>query len=202
MKKLVFIFMDIEGMMIFILFVVDVLFFWFCQYIGELLNMMYFLVVWEVMDEIVSIVNYLEGLKLLFDEEIIVMLDRWCLEDKKIILLKVLQGILWEKGYKNGELKVYFYFEVVGVLIYWYFVGICFGVFLFGFVVVQKLLFGYSEVGDLMLLFSYYFDMNIGGKWEIIIYCLIVFKLQLDFLDIFFFSDIVQELEVVDVVGF
>ena len=59
----------------------------------------------------------------------------------------------------------------------------------------QKLLFGFSEAGDLTPLFSGYFDTHIGGKREVASYQNIIDALQLPAEQIVFLSDIREELD-------
>lgn len=202
MKKPAFILTDIEGTTTSISFVSDILFPWFRMHIRELLGMTHLTAVREAMDETVSIASHSEGLKLSSDEEIIQTLDRWCAEDKKITPLKTLQGILWEKGYQNGELKAHVYSDVAPKLKEWREAGIGMGVFSSGSVAAQKLLFCFSDDGDLTTYFSHYFDTNTGGKRELTTYRLIASKLRLDPGQILFLSDIGQELEAADAAGF
>jgi enolase-phosphatase E1 len=197
-----FILTDIEGTTSSISFVADELFPYFREHIKELLDMTHLGVVREAMDEVVSIADHSEGVKLSTDEEIVETLCRWSVEDKKITPLKTLQGILWEKGYQNGELKGHVYPEVPGKLTEWHESGIGLGVFSSGSVAAQKLIFGYSAAGDLTPYFSHYFDTNTGGKREITTYRLIATKLLVEPADILFLSDVAEELQAAKDAGF
>ena len=64
-----------------------------------------------------------------------------------------------------------------------------------GSVQAQKLLFGYSDEGDLTPLFSGYFDTHIGHKREAVAYQRIVEALDLPAESILFLSDVVEELD-------
>ncbi|NBV76089.1 MAG: acireductone synthase, partial [Methylococcaceae bacterium] len=71
-----------------------------------------------------------------------------------------------------------------------------------GSVQAQKLLFGYSEAGDLTSLFSGYFDTHIGGKREAVSYQRIADAIAVPPENIVFLSDIVEELDAARQAGF
>ena len=64
-----------------------------------------------------------------------------------------------------------------------------------GSVAAQKLLFGYSDVGDLTALFSGYFDTKVGMKRDSGSYQKIAEQIGLNADRILFLSDIVEELD-------
>lgn len=119
----------------------------------------------------------------------------WIDEDKKITPLKTLQGLIWKAGYEDGSLKGHLYPEVSRVLQLWREQGIALYVYSSGSVAAQKLLFGFSEQGDLTPLFSGYFDTHIGGKREAESYQRIAETLALPSKDILFLSDVTAELD-------
>ena len=59
----------------------------------------------------------------------------------------------------------------------------------------QKLIFGFSEAGDLTPFFSGYFDTRIGGKKEADSYRAILDELGVEASSVLFLSDIEAELE-------
>jgi enolase-phosphatase E1 len=99
-------------------------------------------------------------------EEIIRQLERWIDEDRKITPLKQLQGLIWEQGYRDGELFGHLYPDAVSVLRSWHEQGIALYVYSSGSIHAQKLLFGHTTFGDLTPLFSGYFDTTTGPKQE------------------------------------
>lgn len=109
--------------------------------------------------------------------------------------------MVWVQGYCDGQLKGYVYLDVVQVLCEWKVCGLDLYVYFFGLIQVQKLIFGCFEVGDLGLLFFGYFDIISGLKWESVFYVWIVGVIGLLVVEIFFFFDVVQELDVVCDVG-
>ena len=114
-----------------------------------------------LLDEVVSIAGIENNLN-----EICQQLIQWIDEDKKITPLKALQGMIWKSGYEAGDFKGHVYPDVEPVLRKWHEQGIKLYVFSSGSVEAQKLIFGYSEAGDITPLFSGYFDTRFGNKRE------------------------------------
>ena len=197
-----FILTDIEGTTSSISFVADELFPYFRNNISDLLALKDRLVVKESFDETIQLAQSEDGETLVTDQEIIDKLVRWSLEDRKITPLKTLQGVLWDSGYRDGELKGHVYPEVAANLKNWKEQGIDLGVFSSGSVAAQKLIFGYSIAGDLTPYFSSYFDTNTGGKREAGTYAKIAEELQINPGEILFLSDIAEELEAAESSGF
>ena len=144
----------------------------------------------------------LENKKLNSVDDIINTLYRWSEEDRKITPLKTVQGVLWEKGYTSGEIKGHVYEEVAESLKSWKEQGIELGVFSSGSIAAQKLIFGFSEAGDLTPYFSHYFDTTTGGKRELETYPKIADAVNFPAESILFLSDIVEELEAAKAAGF
>jgi len=114
---------------------------------------------------------------------------RWIEEDKKIAPLKELQGLIWEEGYRSGELKGHIYEDAYRKLKEWHERGIPGYVYSSGSVKAQKLLFGHTQYGDITYLFSGYFDTKIGNKKETESYIKIAKEIGLEPKDILFLSD-------------
>ena len=119
----------------------------------------------------------------------------WIDSDQKITALKSLQGLIWEAGYQQGDFKGHIYEDATRCLKAWHQQGLALYVYSSGSVQAQKLLFGFSEAGDLTPLFSGYFDTHIGGKREVASYQNIIDALQLPAEQIVFLSDIREELD-------
>ncbi|MDH5444996.1 MAG: acireductone synthase [Gammaproteobacteria bacterium] len=128
-------------------------------------------------------------------DDIIAQLIKWIEEDKKITPLKALQGMIWEAGYRQGDFTGHMYDDAVEYLRKWHEQGVKLYVFSSGSVKAQKLLFGYSDAGDLTPLFSGYFDTRIGNKREADAYNTIVKEIALPAEEIMFLSDIKEELD-------
>lgn len=129
------------------------------------------------------------------DEKIIAQLIQWIDEDKKITPLKALQGMIWERGFKQGEFKSHVYEDAVRNLKQWHAQGIRLYVFSSGSVQAQKLLFAHTGYGDLTPLFSGYFDTTVGAKKEAGSYHKIAQTIGLAPGDILFLSDVKEELD-------
>lgn len=200
-KNVKYILTDIEGTTTSVKFVYDVLFPYFREHIGEIKNLVEDPEVQKAFKKTVELADSLEGLKIRSVDEVIETLLRWSLEDRKITPLKTVQGLLWEKGYQSGEIKGHVYEDVPSSLNKWREQGLKMGVFSSGSIAAQKLIFGYSEAGDLTTYFSNYFDTTTGGKKEVETYPKIAEELNLNPNEILFLSDITEELEAADKAG-
>ncbi len=135
------------------------------------------------------------------DAEAVAQLTAWIDEDRKVTPLKSLQGMIWEAGYRHGELKGHVYEDAVRNLRRWKSDGLALYVFSSGSVLAQKLLFGYSALGDLTPLFSGYFDTHVGPKREAAAYQAIVHAIGRQPGEILFLSDIPEELDAARAAG-
>lgn len=135
------------------------------------------------------------------DVGIVAQLERWIDQDRKITALKSLQGLIWEAGYRNGDFKGHIYADAAEQLRAWHAQGIPLYVYSSGSVYAQKLLFGFSEAGDLTPLFSGYYDTHMGGKREPASYHAIALDIKVPASDILFLSDIVEELDAAQSAG-
>ena len=125
-------------------------------------------------------------------EEVIETLDLWMEQDRKHQGLKILQGKIWRQAYENGQVKGHIYLDAAEQLKHWYSQGWKLAVYSSGSVEAQKLLFGFSEFGDLRDLFSEYFDTSVGSKKDVSSYTEISKYLPQP---IYFLSDIAEELQ-------
>ncbi|PAU59538.1 acireductone synthase [Pseudomonas sp. PIC25] len=128
-------------------------------------------------------------------ERVIDILLGWIAEDRKATPLKALQGMVWEQGYRAGQLKGHVYPDAVEALKHWQEEGYRLYVYSSGSIQAQKLIFGCSDAGDLSPLFSGYFDTTSGPKREAASYGRIAEAIGLAAEDILFLSDVVQELD-------
>jgi enolase-phosphatase E1 len=128
-------------------------------------------------------------------EALIDQLCHWIDTDQKITPLKSLQGLIWLEGYQQGAFKGHVYPDAARNLQNWHSRGYKLYIYSSGSVQAQKLLFGFSEYGDLTTLFSGYFDTHIGGKKESTSYLNIAEQLHLSTEEILFLSDIREELD-------
>lgn len=129
------------------------------------------------------------------DAALIALLLRWIDEDRKITPLKALQGLIWETGYRDGELTGHVYDDASEALRQWHARGVHLYVFSSGSVKAQQLLFGHTDHGDLTPLFDGYFDTAIGAKKEPEAYRRIAQAIEIAPADILFLSDVKEELD-------
>ena len=116
--------------------------------------------------------------------------------DRKISALKQLQGHIWAAGYASGDLKSIVYDDVPEFMSRMRRQGVRVCIYSSGSREAQKLLFKYSNHGDLRPLLSCYFDTKIGHKREACSYREIVLSLGVDSADeILFVTDIIEEAE-------
>ena len=128
-------------------------------------------------------------------EDLITVLFGFMDEDRKSTALKALQGMIWRDGYLNGSFTGHLYADVLPAFKAWQAQGIKLYVYSSGSVAAQKLLFGYSDAGDITNLFSGYFDTHVGAKRETASYHNIAAEIGLPPDELLFLSDIHQELD-------
>lgn len=116
-------------------------------------------------------------------------------EDRKSTGLKALQGILWEEGYRSGELKAEVYDDVPAAFERWREAGLRLRVFSSGSVLAQKLLFAHTRQGDLMRFFEGYHDTSTGPKGEARSYRVIAQAFGVAAGEVLYLSDVVAELD-------
>lgn len=134
-------------------------------------------------------------------ERVIAILLDWIAADRKATPLKALQGMIWQQGYENGQLKGHVYPDAVTALQRWKSEGYALYVYSSGSIQAQKLIFGYAEAGDLTPLFSGYFDTTSGGKRETASYQCIAKAIGLPAEEILFLSDVKEELDAAQQAG-
>ncbi|WP_347901401.1 acireductone synthase [Pseudomonas purpurea] len=134
-------------------------------------------------------------------QRVIEILQGWIAQDRKATPLKALQGMIWEQGYRDGELKGHVYPDAVAALKQWHQAGYQLFVYSSGSIQAQKLIFGCSQAGDLSPLFSGYFDTTSGPKREASSYERITQAIGCAPQQILFLSDIVEELDAARLAG-
>lgn len=181
---------DIEGTTSSISFVHDVLFPYAYDKMGNFLTEN-----WhdEQIKNIVLEVAKLENLTDYTPSQITSILQNWIKLDRKVTPLKDLQGIIWEEGYKNGDYRSHIYQDAYEKLLFWHSQKIPIYIYSSGSVYAQKQFFAHSEYGDLLYLFSGFFDTNIGHKKESISYENIANSIDLNPHKIIFLSDVEAE---------
>ena len=121
--------------------------------------------------------------------------------DRKSTPLKSIQGNVWKEGYESGELQSTVYADVPRALERWTQAGRTIAIYSSGSVLAQKLLFGYTDHGDLTPYISANFDTNVGQKREADSYRSIAAELGFDASELLFVSDIAAELDAAQAAG-
>ena len=115
--------------------------------------------------------------------------------DRKSPALKTVQGLIWESGYRSGDLRSPVYDDVPAALAGWTEAGIGVGIYSSGSVLAQKLLFAHSTAGDLTPWLGWYFDTAIGAKVDTASYVRIASVLRVEPAAVLFVSDVARELD-------
>ena len=126
----------------------------------------------------------------------------WMDADAKVTPLKTLQGLIWDEGYRRGELRGCLFPDVAPALAAWHAAGRQLHVYSSGSEAAQRLLFGHSDAGDLTSLFGFFFDTRVGPKREAASYVRIAEATGLEAADMLFLSDVEAELDAALSVGF
>ncbi|KAJ0792431.1 putative methylthioribulose-1-phosphate dehydratase, HAD superfamily, enolase-phosphatase E1 [Helianthus annuus] len=86
--------------------------------------------------------------------------------DRKITSLKQLQGHIWRTGFEKNELKGVVFDDVPGALEKWHACEIKVYIYSSGSRLAQRLLFGYTDYGDLRNYLCGFCDTTVGNKKE------------------------------------
>jgi enolase-phosphatase E1 len=122
-------------------------------------------------------------------------------EDRKSTGLKLLQGVIWEEGYRTGALAGHVFPDVPPALAAWRAAGVRLRVFSSGSVRAQKLLFAHTGYGDLTPRFEGFHDTTTGPKREAASYAAIAAAYGLPAAEILFLSDVREELDAAAAAG-
>jgi enolase-phosphatase E1 len=121
---------------------------------------------------------------------------RWLMDrDRKSPGLKLLQGRIWERGYRSGQLKGEVFDDVVPAIRQWHDAGIAIAIYSSGSALAQRLLFESISGGDLTPRLSGFFDTGVGAKTVPESYARIAASLDHAAHDVLFVSDVTAELE-------
>lgn len=121
--------------------------------------------------------------------------------DRKSTPLKVIQGMIWKRGYEDGELVSTVYDDVPKAFRAWAAEGTSINIYSSGSALAQVLLFRHTDHGDLTDLIDNYFDTNIGHKREPDSYKEIAARLLFEPERIAFVSDVDSELDAAKTAG-
>lgn len=119
----------------------------------------------------------------------------WLMDrDRKSPGLKLLQGQIWEAGYRAGELRGQVYPDVPPAIRRWRAAGLRVAIYSSGSELAQRRLFESTEHGDLTPLLSGFFDTGVGAKVASDSYGRIAAALDVRPAAILFVSDVTREL--------
>jgi len=108
--------------------------------------------------------------------------------------LKLLQGLIWEDGYRAGALRGQVFDDVPAAIREWRAAGVDVAIYSSGSELAQRLLFQSTEHGDLTPLIGAFFDTAIGAKTEPGSYARIATAMKTSPAEILFVSDVAAEL--------
>ncbi|KAJ0629608.1 putative HAD hydrolase, subfamily IA, methylthioribulose-1-phosphate dehydratase, HAD superfamily [Helianthus annuus] len=114
--------------------------------------------------------------------------------DRKITSLKQLQGHIWRTGFEKNVIKGVVYDDVVQAFERWHASGVKVYIYSSGSRLAQRLIFGYTNYGDLRKYLCGFFDTKVGNKRETKSYVEISESLGVDKpSEVLFVTDVVQE---------
>ena len=116
-------------------------------------------------------------------------------QDRKSPGLKLLQGLIWEGGYRDGSLRGEVYPDVPPALARWREAGLGCAIYSSGSVLAQRLIFSTTWYGDLTQYIGQYYDTAMGPKRETESYQRIAEALSIPAPSIVFVSDVIAELD-------
>jgi enolase-phosphatase E1 len=126
----------------------------------------------------------------------------WLMDrDRKSTPLKELQGLIWDEGFRSGDLVGELFVDVLPALEAWRREGIGVGIFSSGSIHAQQLLFRHSSAGDLTPLLRWHFDTTTGPKTAPESYHRIVDAIGVPADRVLFVSDVVAELDAARAAG-
>jgi len=115
--------------------------------------------------------------------------------DRKSPGLKLLQGLIWEEGYRVGQLRGAVYDDVPGSIRRWRASGAEVAIYSSGSELAQRLLFQSTPHGDLTPHLRAFFETAVGAKIEAASYARIAAALGRPPGEILFVSDVMAELK-------
>lgn len=125
----------------------------------------------------------------------------WIETGRKHPALSKLQDYLWQRAYYEGKFKGHMYEDVPLILEKWHNEGKKLVLFSSVPVNEQKLIFGFSDFGDLTRYFDYFFDLAIGGKREAKTYKKILQQIGAEPKETLYISAIEEELDAAKTTG-
>lgn len=197
-----FVLLDIEGTTTDVQFVHKVLFPYSAERLPEFVRQhAHESLVQEALQGVRESVAQEEGRTLDDEAACVQTLLGWIATDRKHTALKQLQGMIWKIGFEQGHYRGHVYDDVIRALQKWRSKGVTLGIYSSGSIQAQKLLFTYSDSGDLTPYISRYFDTRMGAKKDVDSYRRIVAELGLPPIEVLFLSDVEAELDAARLAG-
>jgi enolase-phosphatase E1 len=126
----------------------------------------------------------------------------WLMDrDRKSPALKLIQGKIWEQGYRDGVLRGQVFADVRAAFARWSAAGVTIAIYSSGSVLAQRLLFAHSDSGDLTPAIARYFDTSVGPKKSAESYARIATALDLVPSELAFVSDVDAEVRAAHAAG-
>lgn len=135
------------------------------------------------------------------DEGLVAYLEFLMDRDRKSPGLKALQGVIWEEGYRQGDLHGELFDGVAGAMRRWRAAGKRLAIYSSGSVLAQRLLFSTTPDGDLTTIIDAFFDTGVGAKVEAESYRRIAASLGVAPGDIVFLTDAPTEVSAATAAG-
>jgi len=122
--------------------------------------------------------------------------------DRKSTPLKIIQGRIWEQGFRSAELRGDVFPDVPSAFRRWHSENRRIAIYSSGSVLAQQLLFGHNKYGDLASYISFFFDTQVGPKRAVESYLCISQQLKCRAEEILFVSDVLEEIHAARQAGF
>lgn len=122
-------------------------------------------------------------------------------EDAKTTGLKALQGLVWESGFRSGQLKAHVYDDVPPALARWHQQGIDIRIYSSGSIHAQRLFFGHTIYGNLLGYIRGHYDTTTGSKRDVTSYKAIAQDIPCEPRQVLFLSDVPAELDAARAAG-
>ena len=127
----------------------------------------------------------------------------WLMDrDRKTAPLKTIQGLIWQEGFKQGELQSEVFADVPTSFSEWRRKGCRVAIYSSGSVTAQQLIFQHTPYGNLLPLIDAFFDTRVGPKQDVKSYGKILNALGAEACQVLFISDVPAELDAASLAGF
>ena len=135
------------------------------------------------------------------DQPELTTLRHWSERDLKLQPLQRLQGMIWEQGFADGDLRGQVFADVAPHLRAWAAQGVRVFTYTSGSIEAQRLIFGHSTEGNLSDLIAGFFDTRIGAKRDPDSYVRLAIGMNVPTAGVAFLSDVEAELDAATTAG-